>query len=278
MHAARAYFSVYVAAQDKTNQADLPPARLKRMPQPPYIIWYQCPFLDDLQHSNVDASVGNHQLAAENHRRGITSLMWVYGPNLYGEVKDWNADKFFEYYASYAEKGYAGIAMDEWNTGDDSHPYVMPIVESLRRLKRRHRRFFVAVWVTHPTPLFRQLVKEKAIDLAIIEGYTFVPEHPEWAISWNGVIERVELMKREGLLRQTVVCVGMVSPTPDRFGKRMAPAELQKQVRAVRELYPEMPGVAFYGVTGFGEYKVDMEQTRKLVRLADRVAGEVFKR
>lgn len=83
-------------------------------------------------------------------------------------------------------------------------------------------------------------------------------------------------MKREGVLRQTVVCVGMVSPTPDRFGNRMSPADLQRQVRSLRERYPEMPGVAFYGVTRFGEYQAEPEATRRLVRLADRVAGEVY--
>ncbi|MCS6950254.1 MAG: hypothetical protein RMM06_09290 [Armatimonadota bacterium] len=259
------------------EQENISPAQLRRMPSPPYIIWYQCPFLDDLRHCNIDASVGNHQWAVENHRRGITSLMWVYGPNLYGEAKDWDAQRFLQYYASYAEKGYAGIAMDEWNTGDD-HPYALPIAEALRTLKRKHRRFFVAVWVTEPTPLFRKLVKERAVDLAIIQGYTFVPEHPEWAISWEGVVNRIERMKRDGILRQTVVCVGMVSPTPDKFGNRMSPAQLQRQVRSLRENYPEMPGVAFYGVTGFGEYRVEMEPTKKLVLLADRLAGEVYGR
>lgn len=260
----------------RQEEPELPPAKLKRLPPPPYIIWYQCPFPEELRHANVDASVGNHQWAVENHRRGIASLMWVYGPNLYGEVKDWDRQKFLQYFSSYAEKGYVGIAMDEWNTGDD-HPYVPPIAEALRQLKRKHRRFFVAVWVTEPTPVFRRLVKERAIDLAIIQGYTFVPEHPEWAISWEGALERVERMKREGVLRQTVVCVGMVSPTPDRFGNRMSPAELQRQVRSLRERYPEMPGVAFYGVTRFGEYQAEPEATRRLVRLADRVAGEVYR-
>lgn len=259
----------------RQEEPELPPAKLKRLPPPPYIIWYQCPFPDELRHANVDASVGNHQWAVQNHRRGIASLMWVYGPNLYGEAKGWDTQKFLQYFSSYAEKGYVGIAMDEWNTGDD-HPYVPPIAEALRQLKRKHRRFFVAVWVTEPTPVFRQLVKERAIDLAIIQGYTFVPEHPEWAISWEGALERVERMKRGGVLRQTVVCVGMVSPTPDRFGNRMSPAELQRQVRSLRERYPEMPGVAFYGVTRFGEYQAEPEATRRLVRLADRVAGEVY--
>ncbi|MDW8026983.1 MAG: DNRLRE domain-containing protein [Armatimonadota bacterium] len=252
------------------------PSHLLRMPKPPFVIWYQCPFLDDLRHCNIDASVGSIRWAFENHSRGITSLMWVYGPNLYGEVKDWDVERFVGYYGSYAQQGYVGIAMDEWNVGDD-HPYVPMIAEALRRVKAQFPKFFVAVWVTEPTPVFRSLVKEGAVDLAIIQGYTFVPNHPEWAISWDGVLRRVELMKSEGVLHKTVVCVGMVSPTPDKHGNRMTAEELARQVKDLAKRYPEMPGIAFYGVTSFGDYKVDIQKTKELVLLADKLAGEIFK-
>lgn len=46
---------------NRQEASELSPAKLKRLPPPPYIIWYQCPFPDDLRHANVDASVGNHQ-------------------------------------------------------------------------------------------------------------------------------------------------------------------------------------------------------------------------
>lgn len=252
------------------------PSQLLRMPKPPYVIWYQCPFLDDMRHCNVDASVGSIRWAFENHARGITSLMWVYGPNLYGEAKDWNVEKFVRYYASYAQQGYAGIAMDEWNVGDD-HPYVPMIAEALRKVKAQFPEFFIAVWVTEPTPVFRSLLKEGAVDLAIIEGYTFVPNHPEWAISWEGVLRRVELMKSEGLLHKTVVCVGMVSPTPDKHSRYMSAEELTRQVEELAKCYPQMPGIAFYGVTDWGEYKIDIAKTKELVLLADKVAGKLFK-
>lgn len=248
------------------------PSQLLQMPKPPYVVWYQCPFLDDLRHCNVDASVGSIRWAFENHARGITSLMWVYGPNLYGEAKDWDVEKFVRYYASYAEAGYAGIAIDEWNQPDE-HPYVPIIAEALRKVKAKSPQLFVAVWVTEPTPVFRSLVKEGAIDLAIIEGYTFVPNHPEWAISWEGVLRRVELMKGEGLLYKTIVCVGMVSPTPDKFGRCLMAKELERQVKELAKRYPQMLGIAFYGVTAFGDYKADKAKTRELVQLADKIAG-----
>ena len=248
------------------------PSQLLRMPKPPFVIWYQCPFLDELQNCTVDASVGNIRWAFENHARGITSLMWVYGPNLYGEAKDWDTERFVKYYASYAEEGYAGIAMDEWNVGDD-HPYVPMIAEALRQVKSKHPKFFIAVWVTHLTPIFRQLLKEGAIDLALIEGFTYVPEHPEWAISWDALIrERVELMKREGLLHKTIVCVGMVAAKPDSHNRRMTPEELSRQVEYLARHYPEMPGIAFYG------YQDGNPKTRDLVKLADELAGKRYRR
>lgn len=253
------------------------PAQLRRVPKPPYIIWYQCPFPEVLRHCNLDASVGNHEWAVANHQRGIASLMWVYGPNLYHEAKDWETRRFVDYYASYAEQGYAGIAMDEWNVGDE-HPYVPMISAALREVKARYPRFFVAVWVTHPTPQFRQLVKEGAVDLAIIQGYSFVPNHPEWAIGSAGVRERVELMRTDRLLRKTVVCVGMVAPTPDKYGHKMTAESLTQQVTELARRYPAMPGVAFYGVLKFGEYQAEPSATKELIQVADALAGRLYRR
>ncbi|MCS7223674.1 MAG: DNRLRE domain-containing protein, partial [Armatimonadetes bacterium] len=251
------------------------PSQLKRMPPPPYRIWYQCPFPDDLRYCNVDASVGTIRWAFEHHPRSITSLMWVYGPNLYHEVKDWNTDRFVDYYGSYGRSGYAGIAMDEWNQPDD-HPYVPMIAEALRVVKKQYPKLFIAVWVTEPTPVFRSLVAEGAIDLALIQGYTFVPEHPQWAISWDGIVRRLDLMKKDGLLPKTIVCLGMISPTPDSHGRCLTPEELTRYVKTLAQNYPSLPGIAFYGVMTFGKYKADPVKTRELVLLADRLAGQFY--
>lgn len=246
------------------------------MPKPPYIIWYQCPFPEELRYCNLDASVGNFQWAVANHARGIASLMWVYGPNLYHEAKDWDTQRFVDYYSHYAREGYVGIAMDEWNVGDD-HPYVPPIAEALQKVKAQYPHFFVAVWVTEPTPRFRALVKQGAIDLAIIQGYTFVPNHPEWAIAWEGVRRRIATMHADRLLSKTVVCVGMVAPTPDKSGHRMTVRELIRQVKELAQQYPQMPGVAFYGVLKFGDYAVETTPTKALIRVVDRLAGRLYR-
>jgi hypothetical protein len=260
------------------------PRDLLRMPKPPYIIWYQCPYPDEVKHWNVDASVGNIKWAFENHYRGVASLMWAYGPNAPAEVAK-SAGWFENQFASIAQLGYAGAAVDEWNV-PDSHELVPYFVEGLRRAKKRFPNLFIAVWVTQPTSTFISLMKDNIIDLAIIQGYTHVPEHPEWAIGWDELIRhRVELMKRERLLHKTIVCLGWVLAAPDSKGNRMTAEELSRQVEYLAKNYPEMPGIAFYGgYTQVGDEIIalgkklrdEKSESRKLVILADKLAAKWY--
>jgi len=245
------------------------PAQLLRMPPKPYIVWYQCPFPEDLKHCNVDASVGSAQLAIEHNRRGIASLTWSYGPNspYYEET---GVDYFTGQYSGPAEAGYAGTAVDEWNT-PQGDPAEALCAEGLRRTRRHHPGFFIAVWVTNPTPVFLDLLREGTIDLALIEGYSYVPDHPDWAISFDGLIgDRVERLRRERLLGRTVVCLGMVAAKPDSFGKHSTARELRRQAEYLRRHYPEMPGIAFYG------YNDGDPATRSLVQYADSLAARLY--
>jgi len=280
----------FLAAQSADTQdkkaVSLSPKELLRLPKPPYIIWYQCPYPDDMKSWNLDASVGNLSWAIENHHRGVTSLMWAYGPNAPGDVAQ-SADWFESQFAGIAQAGYVGVAVDEWNV-PDTHEMVPRFVEGLRRAKKRFPNLFVAVWVTHPTPLFIQLMREGTIDLAIIQGYTYVPEHPEWAIAWDDLIrERVERMKKERLLHKTIVCVGWVLGVPDSKGNRMTPEELSRQVEFLAKRYPQMPGIAFYGgyaqqgsiITALGKPYEDPEgASRTLAILADELARKWYAR
>jgi hypothetical protein len=260
------------------------PRDLLRMPKPPYIIWYQCPYPDEVKHWNVDASVGNIKWAFENHYRGVASLMWAYGPNAPAEVAK-SVGWFENQFASIAQLGYAGAAVDEWNV-PDSHELVPYFVEGLRRAKKRFPNLFIAVWVTQPTSTFISLMKDNIIDLAIIQGYTHVPEHPEWAIGWDELIRhRVELMKRERLLHKTIVCLGWVLAAPDSKGNRMTAEELSRQVEYLAKNYPEMPGIAFYGgYTQVGDEIIalgkklrdEKSESRKLVILADKLAAKWY--
>lgn len=245
------------------------PSELLRLPKPPYVIWFQCPYLDDIRHCNVDASVGTSAWAFKNHTRGITSLMWTFGPNSPYAEKGREREFFLNQYSGFARAGYTGCAVDEWNVSDEN-PNVAWCAEGLRQTKKDFPDYFIAVWVTGPTPTFIALMKEGIIDLAIIEGYSYCPDHPEWAISWEGAMQRIEILKREGLLSKTVFCVGEVAAKPDQFGNRMTPGELTRQVTFIAEHYPEMPGIAFFG------WNDQDPKTKELVLLADQLAGRLF--
>jgi hypothetical protein len=192
--------------------------------------------------------------------------MWTYGPNSpYGK----DAAYYESQYSGPPAAGYAGCAPDEWNVkaGDQREAWC---AQGMRAAKKAYPEMTLAVWVTQLTPTFISLVKDGTIDLALIEGYTYVPENPQWAIPWDDLIrDRVELMKREGLLAKTIVCVGMVASKPDSKGHFMTPKELRYEMEYLKKHYPEMPGIAFYG------HNDNDPATRKLIKLTDKLAGEL---
>lgn len=243
-------------------------SKLMRMPPKPWVCWFQCPFWQDLKHANVDASCGDNGEASKNSARGICPLRWAFGPQ-----SQWahNAQYFVNEYGGGAKGGWPGCAVDEWNV-KAGVPAEKWCAEGLRETKRKYPNYFLAVWVTTPTPTFLSLMRDGTIDLALIEGYSFVPNHPDWSISFKDLIKnRVEVMKRAGVLDRTIVCVGQCSAVKDKYGNQMTNVELVDQVRYIAHHYPEMPGIAFYGG---GD--ANNPPSRKLIHLADRLSAYYY--
>ena len=123
-------------------------------------------------------------------------------------------------------------------------------------------------WVTQPDSTFIELLRDGTLDLAIIEGYSFIPD--VGGLTIEGICERCEVMKKADLLDRTIVCFGYVSAAKDKQGRRMTFDALEKQVRHVKKKYPEMPGVAFYG------FKDDSSETLELIQAVDALSGELY--
>ncbi len=216
-------------------------------------------------------------LAQQLNGRGIATLRWAYGPNsTYA-----NNDPLY-FVAQVKPQGnaavWSGVAVDEYNT---SIPLVAKQEEAantgLRMARLQWPDLFIAVWVTGPNDAFVRLMQDRVgdrpvVDLAMIEGYTYVPDHGEWGIGFSGIVERVEKLKKAGVLDRVVVCWGHVSATPDTHGSYLKIKDVRKMAGEMKQRYPEMPGIIFYG----GDGKDDSPPTLELIGQCDALSEELY--
>lgn len=259
------------------QMADEPKAaQEKREPRikAPIRAWFQPHYLDSkpelYANMTVVTSLIDAALAEKVTERGVVALKWCFGPN-----SEWSDGKS-EFYCQQCEpfvKGstfrFAGVGIDEWNPGDERFAQEKDLAASgYRSARKKWPNNIMMGWVTQPDTTFIELVRDGTLDLAIIEGYSFIPD--VGGLTIEGICERCEVMKKAGLLDRTIVCFGFVLAAKDKLGRRMTFEELEKQVRHVKNKYPEMPGVAFYG------FKDDSSETLELIRKADKLSGELY--
>jgi hypothetical protein len=83
-------------------------------------------------------------------------------------------------------------------------------MEGLRAGRRESPGVFIAIWSTDPTPALLTLVKEKTVDLVIIEGYTHSVT-PGLTISWEGALRRCDAFAEAGREEQVIYCFGHIT-------------------------------------------------------------------
>jgi hypothetical protein len=225
-------------------------------PSAPFIAWFEPPALDSRPElyrraSLITSLVERHaavlpKLAAQ----GTSGLRWAFGPTTAAAEHSGQAAEFYtmQFSPLLLKDGTmaAGVGIDEWNAGDPRFAQERDAAAAGYRAGRKlWPNAFAAAWVTQPDDVFISLLRDGTFDLAIVEGYTFIPD--VGGLDLDGILRRCEPFKRAGLLRRTIVCLGYVSATPDKKGRSMTFAELERLARAVQERYREMPGIAFYG-------------------------------
>lgn len=226
-------------------------------PSAPFVAWFEPPALDAQPELYRDASLITSlverqaavlpKLAAQ----GTSGLRWAFGPTSAAAQFSKKSPAFYAAQLSPLFPGtdtaLPGVGIDEWNTGDALFTQERDVAAAgFREGRKRWPRTFVAAWVTQPDEVFISLLADRTFDLAIVEGYTFIPD--VGGLDLDGILRRCEPFKRAGLLDRTIVCLGYVSATPDKQGRTMALPELERLARALQERYPEMPGIAFYGI------------------------------
>ena len=240
----------------------------------PVRAWFQPPWVDsrpDLYPGmNLITSLADGGLAERLAKRGVVTLKWAYGPQ-----SEWSEGKP-SYYRDQCEPflaghpfRFAGVGIDEWNPGSERFAAEAPLAAAgYRAARRAWPDNLVVAWVTDPDETFLALLADGTFDLAIIEGYSFIPG--VGGLTLDRIRERCAKVARAGLLDRTIVCFGYVSAGADAAGRRMTAEDLGALVRAIHGEYPQMPGVAFYG------HDDGDPGTPDLVAAAERLSLELY--
>ena len=217
----------------------------------PVRAWFQPQLLDtrpelyrgmNLITSLVDADVAEHWSES-----GVVTLKWAFGPQ--SEYSQGKSDYYRDQCAPFIGEEpfrFAGVGIDEWNPGGARFAEESRLAaEGYRAARDKWPDNLVVAWVTQPDETFLGLLADGTFDLAIIEGYTFIPD--VGGLTLDGIRARIAAVERAGLLDRAIVCFGYVAAGADQEGRRMTEDDLTRLVRAIHAEYPQMPGVAFYG-------------------------------
>ncbi len=217
----------------------------------PVRAWFQPQELDTRPElysgMNLITSLVDGRVAERLSDRGVVTLKWAFGPQSeYSQGKsEYYRDQCAPFLAGHAFR-FAGVGIDEWNPGGERFADESRLAaEGYRAARARWPDNLVVAWVTRPDETFLGLLADGTFDLAIIEGYSFIPD--VGGLTLEGIRERVAAVERAGLLDRCIVCFGYVAAGADKEGRRMTCADLERLVRAVHAEYAQMPGVAFYG-------------------------------
>lgn len=223
------------------------------MPRHPVPVraWFQPQYLDTrpelYRGMNLITSLVDGGVAERWTGRGVVTLKWAFGPQ--SEYSQGKADYYRDQCAPFVDGHdfrFAGVGIDEWNPGGERFVEESRLAaEGYRAARARWPDNLVVAWVTRPDETFVSLLADGTFDLAIIEGYTFIPD--VGGLTLEGIRERVAVVERAGLLDRCIVCFGYVAAGADAAGRRMTAGDLERLVRAIHDDHPQMPGVAFYG-------------------------------
>jgi hypothetical protein len=240
----------------------------------PIRAWFQPAFVEErpelYPNMTMVTSLVDSAVAEKLNKRGVIALRWCYGPN-----SPWSEGKK-EYYRQQCEPfdaktkfQFDGVGIDEWNTGDGNYEREKLLAAyGFRDAQKKWPDAWRVAFVTTPDSLFTSLVKDEVFDLAIIEGYSFIPD--VGGLTLEGICQRCDVMKQAGLLSRTIVCLGYISAAHDKQGRYMTFQELERQARYIKMSYPEMPGIAFYG------FKDDSQATLELIRKVDALGAALY--
>ena len=86
----------------------------------------------------------------------------------------------------------------------------------------------------------------RTFDLAVVEGYSFNPGSGG-TCGLSCFHSRLEYARQAGYIHKTINCFGMTCPKSEAYPNGFTVDSMCALVSETQTLFPEMPGVAFYG-------------------------------
>jgi hypothetical protein len=193
--------------------------------------------------------------------RSITPLKWAGGRVFASEkpihelVRKWCAP---------AKKGFVGIGIDEF--GMLGPIFSAKLGKALVQAKATCPELYIAVW--HSGPLTKNQAKYyvEGADLVMLEAYFSGRSIFRWLVQRN-----ISVARNAGIIGKTVVALGINDEHPDAAKPGFwrwanTPEELEKQMRWIKQIASDMPGIAFYAP----------KASKTMLLEADRLAGQIF--
>ena len=126
----------------------------------------------------------------------------------------------------------------DYDGGIDGH-----CINVLKALHRKRPELNVAVWQMRG-PVAPKLAATYRDTVALVLMETYFDLNDAWMIAFQ-----LQTARLNGLLDRSVVALGLGKESDDKGGHRwtQTPEELEQQLRLIRFVAPESPGVAFFG-------------------------------
>ena len=170
-------------------------------------------------------------------------------------------------------EGYDAIMIDEIGGYDSEAVKNTPRVQGLAKYcKEKTDNLFVALWVPGVLPeslaaITKSVYRKKGVDLLMLETYInyLNPELKSYYPS-ELLRLRIDVARKQDVLTHSIITIGIHGMAAVR---PLSHEELEDQVRLIKRLAPEMPGLCVYAST--------KKMTRRdLVFLADRLCGKYY--
>jgi hypothetical protein len=141
---------------------------------------------------------------------------------------------------------WAGCSYDEWLGSDRAKQLA---ARGIRQARAAWPANFIGVWGHTPDEHIVSLMADGAIDLYLLEGYTYCPGCPGCCTGDNvkAYFPQLDVARQHGFINRTVVALGWMLGRSKLNPGGWTPASLRASMVLLKYKYPEMPGMFIYG-------------------------------
>eukprot|EP01050_Picozoa_sp_SAG11_P002164 SAG11_NODE_105_length_16528_cov_4.337635_9_plen_430_part_00 len=122
---------------------------------------------------------------------------------------------------------------------------------------------FNAAWVTSNDVMFQSMMLSGVLDLAVMEFWICQSDRScDFNVTRDtaAALSQAEFARRAGYLENSIIMYSQMCPKGAKWPRGFTVQGVCAMMTAVKEHYPEMPGVAFYGCGGAGTTALDRDK------------------